>query len=69
MRQRRPQQHVEEDDESQLKEMDALNTKKTLSRRPIKQKITYETYPRKMRALRDKMQTFEELFKSTTRAR
>jgi len=54
---------TEEDDESQLREMDELITAKTMSKRPVKQRITYETYPRKMRALREKVQTFEELFK------
>ena len=37
--------------------------KSTKRSAPVKQLITYETYPRKVRALKDKVKTFEELFK------
>ena len=55
---------IEEDYDSTLHEMDELIAQKTSKRSaPVKQQITYETYPRKLRALREKVKTFEELFK------
>lgn len=55
---------TEEDYDSTLHEMDELIAQKTSKRSaPVKQQITYETYPRKLRALREKVKTFEELFK------
>ena len=45
-------------------EMDDLIAQKTSNISvPVKQQITYETYPRKLMALREKVKTFEELFK------
>eukprot|EP01084_Bolivina_argentea_P006659 12632_1 len=55
---------MEEDYDSTLHEMDDLIAQKTSKRSaPVKQQITYKTYPRKLRALREKVKTFEELFK------
>eukprot|EP00485_Elphidium_margaritaceum_P010070 CAMPEP_0202692280 /NCGR_PEP_ID=MMETSP1385-20130828/6693_1 /ASSEMBLY_ACC=CAM_ASM_000861 /TAXON_ID=933848 /ORGANISM="Elphidium margaritaceum" /LENGTH=1814 /DNA_ID=CAMNT_0049347777 /DNA_START=122 /DNA_END=5566 /DNA_ORIENTATION=+ len=55
---------TEEDTDDTLDEMDELIQQKTSKRSaPVKQQITYQTYPRKLRALRDKVKTFEQLFK------
>eukprot|EP01083_Nonionella_stella_P095951 269516_1 len=55
---------TEEDYDSTLHEMDELIAQKTSKRSaPVKQQITYETYPRKLRALKEKVKTFEELFR------
>ena len=54
----------EEDYDSTIHETVELIQQKTSKRSaPVKQQITFETYPRKLRALREKVQTFEELFK------
>ena len=53
-----------EDYHSALNEMDDLIAQKTSKRSArVTQRITYETYPRKLRALKEKVKTFEELFK------
>ena len=55
---------TEEDHDSTLHEMDKLIEQKTSKRTAIvKQQITYDSYPRKLRALKEKVKTFEELFK------
>eukprot|EP00484_Ammonia_sp_Unknown_P007624 CAMPEP_0197073220 /NCGR_PEP_ID=MMETSP1384-20130603/210494_1 /TAXON_ID=29189 /ORGANISM="Ammonia sp." /LENGTH=1825 /DNA_ID=CAMNT_0042512053 /DNA_START=142 /DNA_END=5619 /DNA_ORIENTATION=+ len=54
----------EEDYDSTVAEMNELIQKKTSKRSaPVKQQITYETYPRKLRELKGKVKTFEELFR------
>ena len=54
----------EEDYDSTLLEMDDLIQQKTTKRsKPVRQTITYRSYNRKIRSLKEKVKTFEELFK------
>lgn len=54
---------TEEDYVNTLHEMDGLIQQKTSKKSaPVKQHITYESYPRKLRSLKEKVKIFEELF-------